>query len=31
MVLFASVNSNKYGVGDILEGERLEHSVGRVQ
>ena len=30
-MLFARVSSNKYGDGDILERERLEHSVGRVQ
>ena len=31
IVLFARVSSNKYGVGDIPERERLELSVGRVQ
>ena len=31
IVLFACVSSNKYGIGDILEQERLELSVGRVQ
>ena len=30
-MLFARVSSNKYGLGDILEQERLELSVGRVQ
>ena len=30
-MLFARVSSNKYGVGDILERERLELFVGRVQ
>ena len=30
-MLFACVSSNKYGVGDIFERERLELSVGRVQ
>ena len=30
-MLFARVSSNKYGVGDILEREHLELSVGRVQ
>ena len=29
--VFARVRSNKYGVGDILEREHLEFSVGRVQ
>ena len=29
--VFARVSSNKYGVGDILERERLELSVGWVQ
>ena len=31
IVLFARVSSNKYGVRDIVEQERLELSVGRVQ
>ena len=31
IMLFARVRRNKYGVGDILERERLELSVGRVQ
>ena len=31
ITLTARVSSNKYGVGDILERERLELSVGRVQ
>ena len=31
MVLFARMSSNKYGVGEILERERLELSVGQVQ
>ena len=31
IVLFARVSSNKYGVGDILERERLKLSIGRVQ
>ena len=31
IVLFARVSSNKYGVWDILERERLELSVGWVQ
>ena len=30
-MLFGRVSSNKYGVGDILERECLELSVGRVQ
>ena len=30
-MLFARVSSNKHGVGDILERERLELSVGQVQ
>ena len=30
-MLIARVSSNKYGVGDILERESLELSVGRVQ
>ena len=31
IVLFARVSSNKYGVGDILERERLELSIGRIK
>ena len=31
IVLFDRVSSNKIGVGDILERERLELSAGRVQ
>ena len=30
-MIFARTSSNKYGVGDILERERPELSVGRVQ
>ena len=30
-MLSARVSSNNYGVGDIIERERLELSVGRVQ
>ena len=30
-MLFARVSSNKYGVGDILERERLELSVGQTK